>query len=214
MRITADDLRRLWRVVLCVVGAQAAGGIVGGLLGSVEQAWLGGAMASAPAALGGILWHARAEGFRKDARLLLGIGGLAFLLTAFAVAIVLPRSLREKERVAALARMGPAGARRLEVQDLARGGAARTIIDRDMLSSFAAACADARRFSPSPKDVDRSWRVVVDGPAPFELHLALSRSDPERCFGRIVETGGTRTWYLGNFESRALRGWVEAHLLK
>ena len=203
-------LRKVWRVVAGIAGAQVLGGGVGAAFGTFESAWIGGALASVPGALAGTVWHVRAAG-RQERSTVLYLNGMALLLAGFAAFLVIPRALRERENIADLARLRAADLHRVEVKVL-RGSGTPVTLTGEAAAEFARACADVEKYVPNHPRYESSWHVVLDGPRRREVELHLMASDPSRAYGAFIETSGSTTWYHGNFQSRELRAWITRHL--
>ena len=205
------DLQKVWRVVAGIAAGQIIGGLLGLLFGSPEAVPLGTGAASLPGFILGALWHVRTLGWREMP--LLGfLGVLALLCTGFVVGVFLPRSLRERDSIAELARLQAADVRRIEIQVLRGSGNALTVTDGDAIAAFVRASADVEKYSPNHPQYLSSWYVVLLGPIRREYELHLRTGDPSRVFGSFVEKHGDTSYYHGSFQSQGLRSWVSRYL--
>jgi hypothetical protein len=195
------------RVVAAVGCAQLLGLGIGFLLGrTFIYAWIGGAVATLPGVLLGLVWHGRLSR-QWIAPTLMGSA-----LAAFALGFVLPRKLREERLLAEIRSLRSGDVKQIDVQNRYGAGPITTIADPEAVAEFIRALSQAEPYAPDHPGYSRSWYVVVPGPQRREFELHLEPLQPGVVFGSFVEKEGATTWYYGSFQCAALRPWIARHL--
>src|SRR5438552_14149729 len=119
------------RVVAAVMGAQLLGLGIGFLLGrAFIYAWIGGAVATLPGVLLGLVWHGRLSR-QWIVPTLIGSG-----LAAFALGLALPWKLREERLLTEIRSLRPGDVRQINVQNHYGTGPITTIADPEAVADF------------------------------------------------------------------------------
>ena len=130
------------------------------------------------------------------------------------VFVELPRLQAEMRRLGEVARLPEAEIRQIEVFDEHGRTRLLTLADPAVVTDFAARIADATGSATGKLRVTQTWYLVASGPAArHEFWLRLTPKYPDLVLGYFVRKSGNRFSVQGSFESRALRAWVEAHLM-
>lgn len=216
--VTTDDLKSIWRIILTLFVCQLLGGAVGLAISdhhdSFKRFWIGGAAGSLPGFVLGVLWQLRMS---KSNRSWIGIACLVGLLvvgvTVMAFGVILPRARLATRNLNELSQLQAETLTQIDVFGRYEEEKIATVTDPEALAAFAKGIADAVGHCPNHPRYTDTWHVVVKGTRCSEYTIHLNPKFPESVIGYIVVRSGDSALYLGTFESRGLRPWVETHLM-
>lgn len=218
-QITFTDLKSVWRIVVAIALCQLVGGAISLALSMHHfwfmNLWLGGAAGTLPGFALGVVWQLKsATSDRGWIGVACFLGFLAIAITGMAFGVVLPQMQSEMTNLSGVSQLQAESLQSIEVFDRYGRRRIARITDPDSLTSFAKGIADAVGHSPNHPRYSDSWYVVVEGATRHEFELHLNPRFPQSAIGYFVVKSGNLTWYHGTFESKGLRSWVEAHLMK
>ena len=213
-----DDLLGVWRVFVAVLACQIAGGAAGLAYGYhyswFVNLWIGGIAATLPGLAIGTLWQrSRAAAAPESQPLLAFLWCCGLAVCIAGLFYELPRMQREMRNLAEVVRLPEAGIRQIEVFDEQGRTSLLTLSDPAVVADFAARIADAAGFAPGKMQRTQTWYAVTTGDGRHEFQIYLDSRYPESVFGYFVRMSDTGMSSHGSFQSRALRAWVEAHLM-
>jgi len=217
-QITPRDLLQVWRILVAVVICQLVGGAISSVIAFHHfwflNLWIGAAIGALPGVVIGAVWHfSGPEERRESARIAFFLSLIAVFVITMALAVVLPHMRGEMRRLSGMSQLRDEAIDHIEVVDPSGGETVLTLSDPAVTAAFAEACSSAVGHSPNHPRYSHTWYVVVSGDTGHEFLLHLNPQFPESVIGSFVTKSGNSMSRHGCFESRALRPWVEEHLL-
>jgi F0F1-type ATP synthase assembly protein I len=218
-QLTFSDLKSMWRIIAAIAVCQLVGSAIG-LVVSIHHFWFmnfwfGGAAGTLPGFVFGVIWQLKSQ--PRDRRRLEITGLLGFIsiaVTAMAFGVVLPQMRSETANLTAINRLQTENLQQIDIFDQYGEKHIACITDQESVATFAKGIADAAGHSPNHPRYSESWYVVVTGTTQHEFKLHLNPRFPQSVIVYCVVKSGNTTSYHGTFESKSLRPWVEAHLIK
>lgn len=217
--LSLDDLARAWRLVIALIACQLVGAVLGVAYNYHHFAflnlWAGGALGIAPGFVIGAIWHFyRADNPQEASHTFVLVGLICAFIFSVAVFGEIPRMRSDMKMLATLSRFdrGPIG--QIEAFEEDRVTEIVTLSDPESVAAFARSITDAVGHSPSHPRYSHSWYLVIDGQESFEFELHLDPAFPDSVVGDSITRSENSIHYGLTFRSRALRPWVEKHLLR
>ncbi len=218
-RLEFSDIAAVRRVVVALVVFQLAGAAIGVAYGYHHSwfmnFWAGGVLATPIGLIAGTIWHYSGSADRRESRrtiIVLGLlGTVVFLVAVFSA---IPQMKSDMRMLATLSQFDREPIDRIEVFDELRKTEILTVTEPAIVAAFTRSISDAVGHSPSHPKYSRSWYAIVSGPKRYEFKLHLDPNYPESVVGYFLTRSEHPASYQVTFRSRALRSWVEEHLLR
>lgn len=213
------DLASVWRIVVVLIAFQLAGGFIGVAYGyhhfAFMNMWAGGALATLPGFILGAAWHFSGPAERRARLKMAGfLGFLAAAMFLMAVFQAIPMMKSDMRMLATLSQFDRKPIDRIEIFDRDRKTEILTVTEPAIVAAFTRSISDAVGHSPSHPKYSQSWYAIVSGRTQYEFELHLDPKYPQSVVGESLTRSEHPDSYRVEFQSRALRSWVEEHLLR
>lgn len=216
-RITCNDLRPIWRIIVAIVLAQLVGGGVGLCIHfhhfPFYNLWYGAALSMPVGFFIGLVWYLRHRPLRMPVPTTL-IGFIGFLVMSIAVmgGVFLPRLLKEMRLLQETQQLQAAAIHRIVLTD-ADHPPAVTVDQQAEIQTFVTAVHDAQGYAPNHDLAIREWFVRIDGETSYEYRCYITEKLSHDVVCSFIQRQGNSTAFYGDFSSRGLRTWFARSFL-
>lgn len=217
--IRAEDLRKTWRIIVSTITCQVIGISLGVIFDlhpdRFLSAWIGGAIATFPAVILGILWCYKKRMFRE---------GIPFITLIFFISVSvflsfagcnLAREGREfKVMVKSLRTINERDLPSITVYTNYQQKVIKEINDTQVIRKFITACRDVEGEhiqNSKPCGTIKRYYLDLSGSTPKDI--ILDHCESEYATGSFAESDGHRTTYHGGFHSKSLKPWLQTYII-